>query len=439
MNTLVELPFPHADQRKAYNLTGRFKAIRCGRRWGKTTFGEMIACEDAIDGKIVGYFTPAYKFQTEVYADIARLLAAVISSSSKMESVIRTITGGRIDFWTLEDERAGRSRKYHRVIIDEAAFGPVHTMDAWEKSILPTLLDYQGEAIVLSNTKGADAENFFWRICNEPEKGFVEYHAPTASNPIIPERRAGESGEEWQARRAAEFEAIHRSTPPLVYQQEYLAEFVDWSGVAFFALDSLFVDGRPIPMPRTRDAVFAVIDTAVKTGSDNDGTAVLYCASDRMTDPPLAILDYDIVQIEGSLLESWLPTVFRRLEELAKECGARFGSQGAWIEDKASGMILNQQAQRRGWPAQPIESKLTALGKDERALNASGYVYRGDVKITQGAFDKVVSYKGVSRNHLLSQITGFRLGDKDAAKRADDLLDTFTYAVALSLGNGEGF
>lgn len=439
MSILVELPRPHADQRQAYNLPGRFKAIRCGRRWGKTTVGEMIACEDAIDGKLVGYFVPAYKFMTEVYSDIARMLAPVIASSSKMESVIRTITGGRIDFWTLEDERAGRSRKYHRVILDEAAFGPPHTMDAWEKSIMPTLLDYQGEAIVLSNTKGADADNFFWRICNEPAKGFVEYHAPTSNNPIIPERRAGESAEEWQTRREAEFEAIRRSTPPLVYQQEYLAEFVDWSGVAFFALDSLLVDGRPIPYPAPCDAVFAVIDTAVKTGSDNDGTAVLYCAQDRFSAPPLRILDYDIVQIEGALLESWLPTVFQRLESLAAECRARFGSQGAWIEDKGSGIVLCQQAQRRGWPAEPIDSKLTALGKDERALSVSGYVYRGDVKLTRHAYDKVVQYKGVSRNHLLSQITGFRLGDKDAAKRADDLLDTFCYSVALSLGNIEGF
>lgn len=232
---------------------------------------------------------------------------------------------------------------------------------------------------------------------------------------------------------------IRSSGPPWLVRAWLEGDWTASAGQAFFEESILLVDGKPIPIPRTRDAVFAVIDTAVKTGSDNDGTAVLYCASDRMTDPPLAILDYDVVQIEGSLLESWLPTVFQRLDALAKECGARFGSQGAWIEDKASGMILNQQAQRRGWPAQPIESKLTALGKDERALNASGYVYRGDVKITQGAFDKVVSYKGVSRNHLLSQITGFRLGDKDAAKRADDLLDTFTYAVALSLGNGEGF
>lgn len=216
----------------------------------------------------------------------------------------------------------------------------------------------------------------------------------------------------------------------------------DWTASAaqpFFEEGALLVDGLPLPDPKYCRAVFAVIDTAVKTGSGNDGTAVIYCAfDDRFGVVPLRVLDWDCLQIEGALLETWLPTVFENLEHYARLCGARHGSLGAWIEDKSSGMVLLQQAQRRGWPAQPIESKLTSVGKDERALSVSGYVYRGEVKLTERAFNKVVTYKDVSRNHLLSQVTGFRIGDKDRA-RQDDLLDCFTYAVAVSLGNSEGY
>jgi hypothetical protein len=50
-------------------------------------------------------------------------------------------------------------------------------------------------------------------------------------------------------------------------------------------------------------AVFAVIDSATKTGSDHDGTAVVYAALTNPPDQRLVILDWDIVQIEGSLLE----------------------------------------------------------------------------------------------------------------------------------------
>ena len=57
--------------------------------------------------------------------------------------------------------------------------------------------------------------------------------------------------------------------PLLVYAQEYLAEFVDWMGVAFFSREKLLIDGS-VPYPQWCDIVFAVIDTASKTGTEND-------------------------------------------------------------------------------------------------------------------------------------------------------------------------
>ena len=133
--------------------------------------------------------------------------------------------------------------------------------------------------------------------------------------------------------------------------------------------------------------MFAVIDTASKTGTDHDATAVTFFALDKLSGrAPLLILDWDIAQIEGALLETWLPMVFDRLEELSRLCSARHGSVGVWIEDKNSVTILLQQAIRRQWPATAIESKLTVMGKDERALSVSSYVYRENVKYTDYAF-----------------------------------------------------
>jgi len=133
-----------------------------------------------------------------------------------------------------------------------------------------------------------------------------------------------------------------------------------------------------------------------------------------------------------------LPGVFERLEETARLCGARYGALGAFIEDKNSGTILLQQAARRNWIAHSIESKLTAMGKDERAISVSVYVYRGNVKYTDYAFNKANVYKRKSRNHLVEQVESFRIGDKDK-KVENDLLDTFCYGIAIGLGNSEGF
>lgn len=428
----VALPTFHPAQLDLFygTLSHRFVAARCGRRWGKTDLGKIIVGDDMIRGHTVGWFAPDYKRLVEAQAELVALLGPIKGSSNKVEGTFRALTGGRIDFWTLEDEHAGRSRKYHRVIVDEGAFTKnTQMMKTWEKAIKPTLLDYGGKALVLSNTNGVDPENFLYQICHEARYGFAQFHAPTHSNPHLPQE---------------ELDKLITDNDPLVYQQEYLADFVDWSGIAFFALGKLLVNDKPVEYPTICDAVYAVIDSAVKTGKDNDGTGVVFYALSRYGNAPipLVVLDWDLAQVEGGSLITWLPKVYERLAELAKQCRARRGSLGAFIEDKTSGSILLQQTRHSSWPkdrlAHPIESKLTAMGKDERAIAASPHVYQGKVKFSNVAFDKVTTYKGTTRNQLQGQVVGFRVGDKDAAKRADDLLDCFTYGVVIGLGNNEG-
>ena len=355
------------------------------------------------------------------------MLDPITFSASKIDGVIRCVGGGRVDFWTLNNPRAGRSRKYHGVIIDEAAFAGDDMEAIWTQSIKPTLLDYRGVAWAMSTPSGKDDDNWFYSICTDPESQFVEFHAPTSANPYLP---------------ADEVAKLEADNSPEVYRQEYLAEFVDWSGVAFFPLESLLVDGRPVPTPSSCDTVIAIIDTAIKTGQEHNSTAVIYGSyNSLLTTAPVNILDWDLIQIEGAQQADWLPSVYARGEELAGECGARFGFSGAVIEDKATGTVLIQQAtnlRQRGAsaPAFAIDSKLTAMGKDERAIAASPYVYRGDVKITEYAFNKTKVHKRISANHLLKQVTGFRVGSK--AKDGLDCLDTFCYLVLMTRGSNAG-
>jgi hypothetical protein len=443
----IILPQMHSGQLKAFRALRphRFKALRCGRRFGKTEFAKAWIAQGLLLGEDCAWFAPQHTTWSEVYMDLTEMLAPIVTASSRTPPVIRLSTGGRLDFWSLESSIPGRGRGYRRIVIDDAAFtkdGDNHDDDSmmalWEKGIKPTLYDDGGHALVCSNSAGKNPDNFFYNICNDPSYGFQEYHATAMENPLLPKRAAKESIEAWLERQAQFRADLVKDNDPLVYSQEYMAEFVDWSGAAFFSREKLLFDGQPLPLPARCDGVFAIIDTASKTGTDNDATAVIFFASDSVGRTRLLILDWDIAQIEGAVLETWLPNVFARLEELARLCGARHGSIGAFIEDKNSGTILLQQALRRQMPARAIDSKLTVLGKDERAISVSGYVHRELVKYTECAFNKTVVYKTRSRNHLLEQIESFRVGDK-GSDREDDLLDTFCYGIALALGNNEGF
>jgi len=408
----------HEGQSRIASGRGKRTVIRAGRRFGKTTMFEDLACKFAIDGKMVGWFSPKYKYMRGSFRRIKSVLKPVISRANATEGIIELETGGIIRFWTLEDEDAGRGDFYHEVLIDEASLIKRGMRDIWEQAIAPTLLDYGGNAWMAGTPKGIDEENFFYFACTNDDKKagevWTKFHAPTSANPAISKEALQE---------------FKDNLPPLVYQQEVLAEFIDWSGSAFFALESLLVNGNPIPAPYGCTSVFAVIDSAVKDGKQHDGTAVTYYAYNMLTvKTRLIILDWDIIQIEGALLIDWLPSVQARLDQLKTDCRAE-RTDPIFIEDKASGSILLQQARRKSINAKAVDSKFSSIGKSDRAIAVSGDVYQGHCKISEYAYKKEKNFKGLTRNHLISQIVNFRIG---VDNKTDDLLDTFTYGLLLT-------
>ncbi len=330
--------------------------------------------------------------------------------------------GGKIDFWVTNDNKlAGRGREYEVVLIDEAAFtkAPEMLEEIWPKSIKPTLLVPRGYVWVFSTPDGIDENNFFYALCNNKKLGFFEHYAPTSSNPYVP---------------AEELEQEEKNCEPRVFRQEFLAEFVDWSKDALFDINKWLVDGKPVAMPETCDLIFAVADTALKGGQENDGTGVVYYAYtyNYVPEPELRIIDWDLTQIQGALLPEYIPGVYENLNRLSRICKPRMGSGGVFMEDAAMGAILLQKAETEGWDMKAIDSVLTGKGKDERAVMASGYHYLGRCKITEEAFNKTVPFKQAEANHLWKQVAGFHLADKKAHVRADDLLDGYMYGLIIA-------
>jgi hypothetical protein len=322
--------------------------------------------------------------------------------------------------------------------------------DIWEQSIAPTLLDYNGNAWMAGTPKGVNPENFFYFAATnkDPAQGQLwdEFHAPTMANPNISKIALTEFKEQL---------------PPLVYQQEILAEFVDWTGAAFFVIDKMLIDGKPVEYPAFCTNILVIIDSAVKDKKANDATGVIYCAYVQIPEPRLIILDYELIKIQGSSLIKLIPSIYMRAEVLAKQCKARNGKI-LYIEDKASGSILLQQIRDIGLmsdselsglykminpeisetdfiklckelTAHNIPEEYVSLGKTERAIAVSGHYYQEKVKISEYAYNKVINLDGITKNHLIAQIVGFRLGI-DAGAASDDALDTFTYAQLLAFG-----
>lgn len=204
------LQTPHKAQQYILDNSKRFNHLRCGRRFGKTTLIEELA-SIALDGKRVGIWFPTYKDLSEVWKDVKRTFMVVNRRMSEQLHQIELVTGGLIDFWSLDDPDSGQGRKYHRAIIDEAAKAS-KLYQAWENTIRPTLTDYEGDAFILSRPKGKNNGFYLIEEKHRQFENWAFFHFTTYDNPLI---------------KTSEIEEAKTQLDDINFRQEYLAEYVD--------------------------------------------------------------------------------------------------------------------------------------------------------------------------------------------------------------------
>lgn len=216
VEVFIDKPKPHPGQRYILERTKRFNVIANGRRWGKTIIAVRLSMETILEGGKVGYFAPDPALFEDFWEEIKFRLEPITIYKSETKKIIETNTGGHIKVWSLEKKNAGRSKKYHRIIVDEAAFAKT-LRDSWQKRIRATLTDYRGDAFFFSSPEFG---TFFHEMFSYQNKfdNWKSFQMPTSTNPYIS---------------TEELEEIKLQLDPLTYAQEYLAEFVNLTGNAF--------------------------------------------------------------------------------------------------------------------------------------------------------------------------------------------------------------
>jgi len=74
-NQVALMPL-HEGQVKAYWAlkSYHFKALRCGRRWGKTDFAKTWIAQGLSQGYECAWFAPQHKTWSEVYPEIVNMI-----------------------------------------------------------------------------------------------------------------------------------------------------------------------------------------------------------------------------------------------------------------------------------------------------------------------------------------------------------------------------
>ena len=275
----------------------KYNVVPCGRRWGKTRFQLIRAGLRALRGEYYGWFAPNYKYLEEPWREFNRMFAPAISRSNATDRIIEFKTGGKVDFWTLDDDRAGRSRKYHEVGVDEAGYVS-NLLEIWTASILPTLTDYDGQGNFYGTPDGRNDFYTLWGYGldeNQPDWG--AFSRPTTNNPYM---------------RPEVVEAI-RNSPGMdsrTFAQEYEAEFID-DNIAYLFVPWMFEDRfiSPDNVPKLKQW-YRGWDTATSNKQIADDTASVKCAFDEYGN--LYLRGFASKKLNPAELNSWASEIIER-------------------------------------------------------------------------------------------------------------------------------
>jgi hypothetical protein len=290
----VELTFtePHVNQRAIIDSSARFRVARCGRRFGKTEVGKHEIVLKGLGSARTWWTTPTYKMAMDVWRDLKYILRPLTQCHIReSEQTIFMPGGGFIAIRSTHEYQNLRGAGLDFVVLDEAAF--MHR-DVWPQVIRPMLLEAQGRALFLSSPLG---RNHFWELYNyglDPlEPDWESFHFTSYDNPLISHD---------------ELEAIKRTTPERIWQEEYLAEFKDNAGQVFrnvrecanAPLKAVWIDGHTYVM-------------GIDWGKDNDYTVI--AVMDAETRQLVELMRFNEIGWAvqrgrvAQLNEKWKPTV----------------------------------------------------------------------------------------------------------------------------------
>lgn len=239
----VRIAAPLAHQRAVDASHARYKVVRAGRRYGKTSWGfkgamvghgpgqpDTPTFRAVAQGFEVYWIGPDYPqtstlWHTEILTRFEGVEGISVNNS---EFDVRFPNGGALLVRSAENIRAvrGSGKRLGGVVLEEAAHWDLER--GWREHIRPALMDCEGWAVFISTTNGGSDGHV-------DEAG--NKVTPSFFNRICQEIRDGRRGAEW-----AEFQGDARDNPKISPSEfaalvaEYPADSVDLQQEVYAAL-----------------------------------------------------------------------------------------------------------------------------------------------------------------------------------------------------------
>ena len=214
---------PYDEQHAVATSDARFRIVAAGRRSGKTTLAAAETAYRALRGGPDwhgAWVTPGHQISETGFTLIDNAVSDDAIKKSKSAAPFRHVfaNGARLDYLTVDGD-ANVSFGFDWVCVDEAAKG-IPT-SAWTQELRPTLSDTSGEAMMISTPDGRGLFHDMWQRGQSDDYPDTEsWRWSTYANPYVDDE---------------EIDAARREIPDRIFEQEYLAKFLQDSGGVFDA------------------------------------------------------------------------------------------------------------------------------------------------------------------------------------------------------------
>jgi len=266
---------PHTKQRAMVNeiisSAAKYHVACVGRQFGKSLMAINLSLYWMINNGPVKvlWVSPVYSQTTKVQKELMQAIggSGIVKNCNYSDNYIRLKNGSEILFRSAEKYDNIRGLTVDYGILDEAAF---MKEDAWKEAIKPVFLVKGKKVLFISTPKGKNWFHELFQLAKSTD--YTNYKAYTGSSYDTPYIAI------------EEIEDAKKTLPPNVFQQEYLAKFIDSGGEVFSNLDK----NTFTQYPRPNGKVYCGIDLGkqedftVATFQDSAGQVVdIYRANNK--------------------------------------------------------------------------------------------------------------------------------------------------------------
>ncbi len=255
---------PHAKQREMIDQIiqgpAKFHIACVGRQFGKSLMGINLALYWAINHPNVKvlWISPVYSQSNKVQKEIIQAVEGtdIVKNANFSSNEIELMNGSSILFRSAERYDNIRGITADFGILDEAAF---MKNDAWQEAIRPVFMVRGRRVLFITTPKGKNYLYDLFQLGRSQEhehRRYASYTGTSYDTPYID---------------ITEIEDAKKTLPEKVFQQEYLASFIDGGGEVFENLNKNKFQSYSQPQGK----VYCGIDL----GKQEDATCAIFMDS----------------------------------------------------------------------------------------------------------------------------------------------------------------